>query len=58
MEKEKDNILQRKDTTTKIKWGIYLEGDVMRKIKKEARETDRSINYIINRILVEYYDGV
>ena len=44
-----------KDTTTKVKWGIYVEGNIMKKVKKDAREQDRSINYIIEKILVAHY---
>jgi len=47
---------ETKDTTTKIKWGIYIEKDIMDKVKKDAKGDDRSINYIIEKILKEHYD--
>jgi predicted DNA binding CopG/RHH family protein len=34
---------------------VYLSGDVIARIKDEAARDDRSVSYIVNKILEEHY---
>lgn len=36
-------------------FSIRIDVEVLKKIRKEAKEKDRSVNYIINKVLSEKY---
>jgi hypothetical protein len=41
----------------KVKWGIYIPESLMNMVKKDAEKEDRSINYVVERILKKFYNA-
>ena len=50
------HMAQRKLHRGKDRIGVHVTPDLFKRIQNDAKREDRSMNYIVNRILNEHYD--
>ena len=46
---------KRKKRSNKAKFSLYLDKDVMKLAALDADNSDRSVNYVVNQLLIEKY---
>lgn len=57
VKKSKVAELFDEETSEMVRTGLYLRKDVHERLKEASEESGKSVNQIINKILVKFFEG-